>query len=134
LAPVPLAPAGDLSEELVFTNTGNGLRPFSPVYLHAGRDPVSGDVNLSWIRRTRLGGDAWLSEVPLGEETEAYDVQILSGSTVLRTTRVPVPMLLYTAAQQSADFGSPPASIAWRVAQVSRVYGRGVTSEQTSTL
>ena len=74
----------------------------------AGRDPVSGDVNLSWIRRTRLGGDAWLSEVPLGEETEAYDVQVLSGSTVLRTTRVAAPMLLYTAAQQSADFGSPP--------------------------
>jgi hypothetical protein len=133
-APVPQGPAGDLSEELVFTNTGNGLRPFSPVYLRAGRDPVSGDVNLSWIRRTRLGGDAWLSEVPLGEETEAYDVQVLSGSTVLRTTRVAAPMLLYTAAQQSADFGSPPASIAWRVAQVSRVYGRGVASEQTSTL
>ena len=133
-APVPQGPAGDLSEELVFTNTGNGLRPFSPVYLQARRDPVSGDVNLSWIRRTRLGGDAWLSEVPLGEETEAYDVLVMSGSTALRTTRVAAPTLLYTAAQQSADFGSLPASITWRVAQVSRVYGRGVASEQTSTL
>lgn len=133
-APVPQGPAGDLSEELVFTNTGNGLRPFSPVYLHARRDPVAGDVNLSWIRRTRLGGDAWLSEVPLGEETEAYDVLVMSGSTALRTSRVSAPALLYTAAQQTTDFGSLPASLTWRVAQVSRVYGRGVASEQTSTL
>jgi hypothetical protein len=119
---------------LAFTDTGNGLRPFSPVYLNARRDPVPGDVNLSWIRRTRLGGDAWLSEVPLGEEIEAYDVLVMSGSTALRTTRVASPALLYTAAEQSADFGSLPASITWRVAQVSRVYGRGVASEQTSIL
>jgi hypothetical protein len=72
--------------------------------------------------------------VPLCEETEAYDVLVLSGPTVLRTTRVAAPALLYTAAQQSADFGSVPASITWRVAQVSRVYGRGVASEQTSIL
>jgi hypothetical protein len=133
-APVPQGPAGDLSEELIFTDTGRGLRPFAPVHLRARRDTVSGDVDLSWIRRTRLGGDAWLSEVPLGEEAEAYDLLVMSGLTVVRTTRVTAPAQLYTAAQQMADFGSLPASIAWQVAQVSRVYGRGIASEQTSIL
>ena len=43
-------------------------------------------------------------------------------------------LALYTAAQQTADFGAPPASLAWRVAQVSRAFGRGVSAETLSTL
>ena len=38
----------------------------------------SGDIAISWIRRTRSGGDNWeLPEVPLGEESESYEVDIL---------------------------------------------------------
>jgi hypothetical protein len=133
-APVPQGPSGDLSGEIVFTDTGNGLRPFAPAQLKAVRDPSSGDVQLSWIRRTRVGGDSWLNEVPLGEETEEYDVLILDGANVVRTNRVTSQGALYTAAQQTADFGAPPASLAWRVAQVSRAYGRGIPAEILSTL
>jgi hypothetical protein len=133
-APVPQGPSGDLSGEIVFSDTGNGLRPFAPVHLKAARDPSSSDIGLSWIRRTRVGGDSWLNEVPLGEETEEYDVSILSGASVVRTVRVTSQGALYTAAQQTADFGAPPASLSWRVAQVSRAYGRGVQAEALSTL
>jgi hypothetical protein len=70
VAPVPQGPSGDLAEEVTFTNSGSGLRPFSPVHLKAVRDQATGDVRLSWIRRTRLGGDSWAAEVPLGEEVE----------------------------------------------------------------
>jgi hypothetical protein len=133
-APVPQGPSGELSGEIVFTNTGNGLRPFAPVRLKAVHDPPSGDVSLSWIRRTRVGGDSWLNEVPLGEETEEYDVLVLDGANVVRTIRVTSQGTLYTAAQQTADLGAPPASLAWRVAQVSRAYGRGVQAEALSTL
>lgn len=133
-APVPQGPSGDLSGEIVFTNTGNGLRPFAPAHLKAVRDTPSGDVQLSWIRRTRVGGDSWLNEVPLGEETEEYHVLILDGASVVRTIRLASQGTLYTAAQQMADFGAPPASLAWRVAQVSRAYGRGVSAETLSTL
>ncbi len=133
-APVPQGPSGDLSGEIVFTDTGNGLRPFAPVHPKAVRDPSSGDVQLSWIRRTRVGGDSWLNEVPLGEETEKYDVLILNGPNVVRTIRVTSQGALYPAAQQTADFGAPPATLAWRVAQISRAYGRGVQAETLSTL
>lgn len=70
VAPVPQGPSGDLSQEVAFTNSGRGLRPFSPVHLQAVREQPSGDVRLSWIRRTRLGGDSWVADVPLGEEVE----------------------------------------------------------------
>jgi len=133
-APIPQGPAGDLSEEIVFTNTGCGLRPFAPVHLTAVRMSPSNDIQLSWIRRTRVGGDSWLNEVPLAEETEEYDAYILDGAAVMRSARVSAPTLLYTAAEQTADFGSPPPVLTWRVAQVSRAYGRGVSAEANSSL
>jgi len=133
-APIPQGPAGDLSGEIVFTNTGCGLRPFAPVHLTAFRMAPSNDIQLSWIRRTRVGGDSWLNEVPLAEETEEYDAHIMDGATVVRSARVSAPTLLYTAAEQAADFGSPPPVLTWRVAQVSRAYGRGVPAEANSSL
>jgi Putative phage tail protein len=133
-APVPQGPTGDLSGEIVFTDAGKGLRPFAPVQLKAARDSASGDVALSWIRRTRVGGDAWLNEVPLGEETEDYEAAILNGGNIVRTLRVATPSALYPSGQQSADFGAPPATLAWRVVQISRAYGRGVPAETASTL
>jgi hypothetical protein len=132
-APVPQGPSGDLSGEIVFTDSGKGLRPFAPAHPRATRERASGDIQLSWIRRTRIGGDSWLNEVPLGEETEEYNVQILDGANVVRPLRVAGPSALYTAVQQMTDFGVLPASLAWRVAQVSRVLGPGASTEVTST-
>jgi hypothetical protein len=103
------------------------------VHLRATREQASGDIQLSWIRRTRIGGDSWLNEVLLGEEIEEYNVQILDGAAVVRTMRVSSPSALYLVAQQTADFGGLPASLAWRVAQVSRVLGPGASTEITST-
>jgi hypothetical protein len=134
VAPVPQGPSGDLAQEIAFTNSGRGLRPFSPVHLAAVREQPSGDVRLSWISRTRVGGDSWVAEVPLGEEVEDYAVTILNGAGVVRTLRVGAPEALYTAAEQTADFGGLPGSLTWTVAQVSRVYGAGVPAEITSTL
>ncbi|MFV2003068.1 MAG: host specificity protein, partial [Paracoccaceae bacterium] len=53
---------------------GIGLRPLAPVHLRA-RAMVSGDVDLSWVRRTRIDGDNWVSaDVPLGEDSESYQL------------------------------------------------------------
>jgi hypothetical protein len=47
----------------------------------------AGGLASTWIRRTRLGGE-WqgaTGTVPLAETTEAYEVDILNGSEVVRT-------------------------------------------------
>ncbi len=63
---------------------GLGLRPLSPMHVRGSRS--GGDLALSWVRRTRIGGDSWDSvEVPLAEETERYEVDILDGPDVVRT-------------------------------------------------
>ena len=114
------------------TVTGIGLRPLSPVHLRGTRNG-DGDIALTWIRRTRMGGDTWEStEVPLGEEDERYALDILSGDAVLRSIEVSTAAFVYDAALQLADFGSTDfATLTIRVAQLSRSFGRGTAREAT---
>ena len=108
------------------------LRPLSPVYPAASRNG-SGDLALSWTRRSRLSSSWWATgtAAPVGEASEAYEVDILNGSTVVRTIASGTPSITYTAAQQTTDFGSAQASITLRIAQLSAVVGRGVPLEVT---
>jgi hypothetical protein len=109
------------------------LDPLAPAHLSALR---SGDgVHVAWVRRTRVGGDAWEAEdVPLGEERERYRVDILNGSDVVRTLTASEPTALYAAADEIADFGSAQSSLTIRVAQVSTTAGRGIAAEATLSL
>jgi hypothetical protein len=99
---------------------GVGLRPLSPVQLSAVWQ--SGDLALSWIRRTRIGGDSWdQTEVPLAEAEEAYDLEILDASgAVIRTfASVTSPAQIYSAANIASDFTSGlPSPFCFRVYQL----------------
>lgn len=109
---------------------GIGLRPLSPVQLNAVWR--GGDLALSWIRRTRIGGDSWdQTEVPLGEEEEAYDIEILDASgNVIRTfASVTAPSRTYSAADIATDFPSGlPSPFRFRVYQLSAAFGRGMAA------
>ena len=110
--------------EIVATAGGDALRPFAPVHVKARRE--AGGVRIRWIRRARRGGDAWESvEVPLGEDDERYEVDILAGAAVLRTLAANAPQALYETAQELADFGAPQTALSLRVAQLGKAIGRG---------
>lgn len=70
-------------------------------------------------------------EVPLNEDMEGYQVEIMDGTDVVRVISADSPAVTYAAADQSADFGSLPASIVVRVAQLSSTYGAGGRGELT---
>jgi hypothetical protein len=107
-----------------FAYQGLGLRPLSPVHVKGVR--ASGDLSISWIRRTRSGGDNWeLPEVPLGEDTESYEIDILDGTNVKRTIFASLPTALYSSADQIADFGSTQSSVSLKVYQTNTLFGRG---------
>lgn len=78
---------------------GDELRPYSPVQASAVRDGGL-NVQYSWIRRTRIGGQ-WpsIGEIPLSELTESYELDILSGSpkTVTAATLANAAQLTITA-------------------------------------
>ena len=108
------------------------LKPLAPVHVRARRGEAG--IALSWIRRTRRDGDGWAAEVPLGEDVEAYEVDILSGGTVLRTLTAAAPAVLYAAADELADFGAPQASLTVAVYQLSATVGRGFPATRTLTV
>ena len=84
------------------TFQGLGLKPLSPVHVRASR--AGGDVAISWLRRTRIGGDSWETpDVPLSEDAESYEVDILDGANVVRTLTASTPAVVYAAAAQAAD-------------------------------
>jgi hypothetical protein len=98
--------------------------PLSPVRTALSRD-ASG-VRIAWIRRTRRGGDGWESlDVPLSEEIERYEIDVLKGGVIVRTLTSTEPTALYSNEQEIADFGAPQTTLDLRVAQVSAVAGRG---------
>jgi hypothetical protein len=112
---------------------GVGLRPLSPVQVRGRWPTVAGDIVVSWKRRTRIGGDSWEQvDVPLAEDSESYEVDIYSGSSIVRTLQSSVPQATYTLAQQTADFGSQQWSLTVAVYQLSAVFGRG--AGRTATL
>ena len=63
--------------------------------------------------------------MPLGEESEAYALDILSGDAVVRSFR-PMRRAIYASADEIADFGAHPASLQVRVAQLSDWSGRAL--------
>jgi hypothetical protein len=123
-APAGGPASGPSMSETIETWRGLSARPWSPAHLRAR--PQGGDALVTWIRRTRVAGDGWDVEVPLGEEREVYRVEILDGETVVRTAETTAPTFTYTAAQRAADFPSGPAgALAVRVAQGTALFGWG---------
>lgn len=113
------------TDENAFTYHGINLKPFAPVHVKGERN-LAGDLTLSWKRRSRIDGE-WRDGVgiPLGEESEAYTLEILNGGAVVRTIELTSPTAIYSAADQVVDFGSLQSSVDIRIYQLSAVVGLG---------
>jgi hypothetical protein len=116
------------------TISGIAETPYAPCHLDA--EVVGSDIDLSWERRDRLsfgldGGE----DVTMNETSELYDIEIMNGSSVVRTiTDNPTTSYTYLSADVITDFGSLPGSIKFRVYQKSNIIGRGFRAEKTVTL
>ena len=120
-----------------FAYQGVNLKPLSPIALTGAIDPGTNDWSLSWIRRTRTGGE-WRDYVDadLGESSEAYQIEIYSDgtyTTVKRTISTTTPAASYTSAQQVADFGANQATLYLKIYQISASVGRGYPLTQSIT-
>lgn len=113
-----------------FTHSGRWAKPYAPAHIKGTRNS-GGDLAISWIRRTRLEAP-WSDGVdaPLGEASEAYQIDILDGGGALkRTLSAGTGAITYLATDQVADFGAAQSSIRVRVYQISARIGRGIPGE-----
>ena len=120
----------DSAADETFTYRGMNLECLAPCYLNGHRDIGSLNWTLSWTRRGRISTN-WRDyvDVPLGEASESYEVEIWSDSgytTLKRTLSATSPTVTYTQAQQVADFGAAAATLYVRVYQLSTNVGCGM--------
>ncbi len=116
----------DFTDEYFTTQSLTGgiraLRPLSPVHLRYKRQ-TNGDLRFQWIRRGRIDADSWMGEdIPLGEVTEKYQVEMWHGETLLHSGVVTEPQFIYSGAVPEG------AELQFRVAQISQAYGAGDVS------
>ena len=106
----------------VFAFEAISLRPYRPAHLRAAY--AGADVELNWVRRSRVGGEAWvIADTPLGEAREAYIVEFRLGGSLLRTAETTEPSHRYLAAEIAADGAAGAIEIS--VSQISERFGAG---------
>jgi hypothetical protein len=135
-------PVSDRSyRALTFAPEGVGLRPFSVGHVEQPwrKTREAGDLVIAWTRRSRaLAADSWTApEAPLAEESEAYEVEVRDGLTVKRMLAASTTSVIYTAAQQTADWGAllgPGDTLDIRIFQLSALIGRGTPKPVTLQL
>jgi hypothetical protein len=119
-----------------FTNNALGLKPYAPTDINGSRDG-SNNLTITWKRSSRIN-NGWddYADVPLGEDSEAYEVDCYdtndgSFGNVVRTIEITSETASYTATQQTTDGLTPGDLIDVKVYQISatvdRGYGRGAT-------
>ena len=123
------------AEEQTLVSEHRALKPYAPGNVSAVED-VSNNIDIAWVRRTRVGGQLQdlLAEVPLAEDSEEYELEILDGpgGSIVRTvTSLTTPAYEYLNADIVTDLGSVPAQLTVRVYQISAQVGRGFTREVT---
>jgi hypothetical protein len=111
----------------IATLVGRDLMPYAPAHLTLDGAVGGGDIAVTWVRRTRVGGALLdgTGDVPVAEDEELYELVVHDGAdNVLRTVPDSSPAFTYTAAMQAVDFpsGGPGRIAVW---QISAQVGRG---------
>lgn len=121
---------------ITFTNTAIGLKPYAPADVRGSRDG-SNNLTITWKRSGRLS-NGWddYQDVPLGEDSEAYEVDIYdtddgSFGTVLTTLEVSAETASLPATTQSNLGITPGDSIDLKVYQISAIVDRGYARGET---
>lgn len=128
--PANLSPNDPTFQTVDFSANKIGLRPLAPVHLRIAS--AAAGLNLSWIRRSRIGGDEWgVAEIPLVEEEERYHLRFsVNGATVFEVESSMMAYLWSQQDQQSALAGQTSGlPVHLSIAQFSQSFGYGEALE-----
>jgi hypothetical protein len=108
--------------------------PRAPVHLTA--KTAGSDIHISWIRRTRSGGDNWSGlEVPMGESEELYSFEWFVDGAVALSETVSQPFRTIKASEILQVFpAGTPSFLDVAIAQISPEQGRGAVNRKMLTI
>ncbi len=109
-------PSGPFVSELTHVLTGRAERPWRPVHLTVR--PADGGLALSWIARTRTGGDSWEGEPELVDPLR-FRLRILDGDVERRAVEVAGTEWLYSDADRALEFPGGCEGARFAVSQAS---------------
>lgn len=118
----------DDTQSVIFTNTNVRLKPLSVANVTGTRDG-SDNLIIEWDDRLRFGHAWGDSEFPTDEPELEFEVDVMDGSTVVRTITTTSTTASYTAAEQTTDFGSPQNPLTVKIYKISSRVGRGYVKE-----
>jgi hypothetical protein len=115
------------------TPVGKSATPLDAYAIQGTRDSGTNDLTITWLQRSRGSYNVITGGLPpLMDGTERYEIDVLDGSDVVRTIVVSsATSTVYTAAQQTTDFGSAQASVDIIIYQIGDLVGRGRPSPAT---
>jgi len=119
-----------------FAYQGVNLKPLSLLGGNMSRNSATDDLTLYAYRRSRIV-DEWRDyvDIDIGESVESYEWDVCTDntySTVVRTlSATGTNNVIYTAAEQTADFGSAQTTLSFVIYQMSSTVGRGYPTYRT---
>ncbi|WP_287664531.1 phage tail protein [Accumulibacter sp.] len=119
-----------------FAYQGINLKPLSPLGGNMTRNTATDDLTLYAYRRSRII-DEWRDyvDIDIGESAESYEWDVCTDNTyatVVRTlSATGTNSIIYTAAEQTADFGAVQTTLSFVIYQMSSTVGRGYPSYRT---
>lgn len=114
-------PGGAGVSEVGFTPTGESERPWSPAHLRSAAD-VNGGFALTWVARSRTGGDRWEGEDRLADPPR-YRVTILKAGSSIRSFETASEAAIYAGPDAVRDFSDGYDEGEWAVAHWGDGYG-----------
>ncbi len=133
-----IGPTGHAISQSLFATQmvsgGNRSRlPLAPVHLRCKARPDGWEF--SWIRRTRLDGDEWAAEVPLGEASELYQLQLGDPhSETFHIVETGLPVWFCSHERMTDVFGAIPAAVRIDIRQISAALGPGIPASRDFAL
>ncbi|MBX9460913.1 MAG: glycoside hydrolase/phage tail family protein [Brevundimonas sp.] len=116
-------PGGAGVSQIQFAPTGLYNRPWSPAHLRCA-EVMDGGFELSWLSRSRLGGDRWDGDVrPV--DPARHRITVIKAGIVLRSFEVDAGIAQYHGSDASIDFPDGFDDGQWTVAQWGDGYGWG---------
>lgn len=125
--PIKAVNVGDDTDGGVLANYGTydavNLKPLSVVNPEVNL--IGADWQINFDPRTRYPSNQWVTGNLEQTDTQFYSVVVFNGTAIARTIQSTTIPIIYTEAQQIADFGAPQSNLTIDIYQVNQRVGRG---------